>query len=415
MSAAGSLTSASSVALQAVGTGLTFAEPMRAIAAIAGFAFAAAVVVAGVALTYRWYFRQGLPQGITLFIGVAVVALYLNTVTLGEIVVGGGGGLFRVDSALFQVVALGAAAVVSPLGRAVGDRLATDVFAFAGARELEGELSTVVRSVGRVTAVTLPEAVEDIEEYDRVAPEVKAEIAGKTLLFPRKLTVAELRDRLVTRLKEDYGIGHVDVDLTDEGTVGYLGVGSRAAGLGPTLAPGGVAVAVRADPAHSASPGDTVQVWSPPPDPEYVLTAELRATAGDVATLAVDESEAERLAEPTRYRLATLPADPRADREFASLLRGADETMAAVTVGEDSALDGATVDDVPAAVVAIRPAGEPIVALPERSRALAAGDDVYAIARPEAIRRLESRAAAAGSDGGVDEAPEADTDAEDAR
>lgn len=394
-------------------TGLTFDEPMRALAAIVGFAVAAAVVVAGVSLTYRWYFRQAVPQGVTLFIGVAVVALYLNTVTLGEVVVGGGGGLFRVDTALFQVVALGAAAVVSPVGRAAGDRIATDVFAFTGARELEGELSKVVRSVGRVTAVTLPDEVEDIEEYDRVAPEIKEEIAGKTLLFPRKLTVAELRDRLVTRLKEDYDIGHVDVDLTDEGTVEYLAVGSRAAGLGPTLAPGGAAVAVRADPANTASPGDTVQVWSPPPDPEYVLTAELRATAGDVATLAVDESEAEKLSESTRYRLATLPADPRADREFASLLRSADETMAAVTVGEGSALDGGTVGDIDAAVVAVRPAGKPIQALPDRTHELGAGDALYAIARPEVIRRLESQAAAAGSDGGTDVGPDAEAEGDD--
>lgn len=383
-----------SVALQ---TGVTFAQPVRALATISGFALVAVATAAIVALSYRWYFRQDVPQGVTLLLGVSVVALYLNSVTLGEIVGGTGGGLFQVDTAFFHVVTLGVAAVVTPLGRRLGDALATDVFAFTGGRELEGELSKVVRTVGRVTAVELPEEIEDIDEYDRVDPATKAELAGKTLLFPRRLTVAELRDRLVTRLKVDYGVGHVDVDLTEDGTVEYLGVGSRAAGLGPTLAPGGAAVAIRADPANSASPGDVVQVWTSPPEPSYVLTAELRATAGDVATVAVDEAEADELSETVRYRLTTLPAEPRADREFASLLRAADETMAAVEIGADSALDGATVGDLDAAVVAVRPADRPIEPIPKRSRPLTAGDLVYAIARPEALRKLES---AARPDGG---------------
>lgn len=384
-------------AVVALQTDVTFGEPMRALATIAGFAVVAGAVVAGTSLAYRWYFRQDVPQGIALLVGIAVVALYLNTVSLGEVVSGADGSLFRVETALFQIVALGAAAVVSPLGRTIGDRIAVDVFAFSGARGL----SKMVRSVGRVTAVTLPEEIEDIPEYDRVEPRVKAELAGETLLFPRQLTVAELRDRLRTRLKEDHGIAHVAVELAEDGTVEYLAFGSRAAGLGPTLAPGGAAVAVRADPANGASPGDVVQVWTAPPDPKYVLTAELRATAGDVATLAVDDTEAERLAETTRYRLATLPTEPRADREFASVLRVADETMAVVEVSEGSALVGVAVGDIDASVVAICPAGEPIQPIPERSRTLVAHDDVYAIGRPEVLRRLESRAAPATPPGGA--------------
>lgn len=379
-------------------TGATFDEPIRAVTIISGFALVSIAVCAGVALAYRWYFRQEVPQGVTLLLGISAVALYLNTVTLGEIVLGTGGGLFEVDTALFHVVTLGVAGLVAPLGRRIGDAIATDVFAFTGAKELEGELSKVVRTVGRVTAVTLPDEIEDIEEYDRVDPSIKEEMAGKTLLFPRQLTVVELRDRLVNRLKDDYGVGHVDVELTDEATVEYLGVGSRAAGLGPTLAPGGAAVAIRADPANSASPGDTVQVWTPPPDPEYVLTAELRATAGDVATVAVDEAEAGELSESIRYRLATLPAETRADREFASLLRASDETMAAVEVGAGSELDGATVGGLDAAVVAVRPAEAAIEPIPKRSRALGTGDVVYAIARPESLRKLESQATPGGSD-----------------
>jgi hypothetical protein len=386
---AGSVATTPLVVLQ---TGITFDEPMRAAVALVGFALVALAVTGTAAVVYRWYFRELIPHGVTLILGIAVVALYLNTVSLGEIAVGSGSGLFDVDAVLFHVVAIGVGAVISPVGRRVGDAIAVDVFAFAGGREIEGELGRMVRSVGRVTAVTLPEQIEDIAGYDPASATTKAEMAGKTLIFPRKLTVAELRDRLITRLKDDYRVGHVDVDLTADGTVEYLGVGSRAAGLGPTLAPGGAAIAIHADPANSASSGDAVQVWTPPPDPEYVVTAELRATAGDVVTLAIDEDRADALTESTRYRLLTLPTDPRADREFASLLRSADETMAVVDVGSDSDLVGDAIGDLEAAVVAVRPATGEIEPLPARSREILAGDALYAIARPETLRQLESRA-----------------------
>jgi len=64
------------------------------------------------------------------------------------------------------------------------------MFALSGAKQLEGELSGVVRAVGRFTAVvTLPPVGEigDMDTYDPVSPEKKVELAETTLLFPRKL------------------------------------------------------------------------------------------------------------------------------------------------------------------------------------------------------------------------------------
>jgi hypothetical protein len=302
----------------------------------------------------------------------------------------------------------------------VGDRVATDVFAVAGAKELDAEVSRIVRTVGRVTAVTLPEAddVEDMESYDPVSAELKEEMGGKTLLFPNRLTVEELRDRLITRLKDDYRVGYVDVELTGRGVVEYLAVGSRAAGLGPTLGHGTVAVSLRADPANAASPGDLVQVWRSggvapePPEsddtgsdddrvepaegtrrpPERLFTAELRATSGDVVTLAADAADAAKVDATTTYRLVSLPAEPRADREFASLLRVADETMAAVTVPEGSEVVGETLGSLDVTVAAVRPASGAVQAIPTRSRPIEPGDTLYVVARPEVLRRLEARA-----------------------
>ncbi|MFB6280529.1 MAG: TrkA C-terminal domain-containing protein [Haloferacaceae archaeon] len=367
-------------------------------------AFLAVAAVAGgaVAAVYRWYARRRVPLGPALLFGIGVVAVYLNTVGLyGDVLAGGEGSLFTPAVILFNVGSLAIGGVGAAVGRTVGDRLATDAFVALGARELDAEPGRLVRSVGRVAAVELPAEIEDMAGYDPVSPEVKADLAGRTLLVPRRLSGAERRDRLVTRLKEDHDVAHVDVELGPDGAVEYLAVGARVAGVGPTLAPGTVACTVRADPAAGASPGDVVQVWRSAPEPERVLTGELRATGPDAATVAVDAAEATALDASTAYRLLTLPAEPRADREFAAALRAADETMGVVAVAAGSPLDGRTVADADATVVAVGPADGAIEAIPPRDRTLVPGDTLYVVARPEELRRLEARTSTPAGDGGT--------------
>ncbi|MFC7187826.1 hypothetical protein [Halorubrum yunnanense] len=60
-------------------------------------------------------------------------------------------------------------------------------------------------------------------------------------------------------MRSDHGIAHVDVDVTDDGETEYFAVGSRAAGLGPTLAPGSAAVAVSGEEDADTRPGDGTQ------------------------------------------------------------------------------------------------------------------------------------------------------------
>lgn len=380
------------IALQTV----TFAQPLVAARSLVLYVIVSAAIAGAVAAIYRWYVSETAPSGVTTIAGVGAVALYLNTASLGTVVIADGPSPFQADAVVFNLVALGVATVAAPIGARVGDRAATDVFAVAKGRRIEGEVGRLTRSVGRVTPVTLPEEIEDIPDYDPVKTTIKAEMAGKTLLFPHGLTVPELRDRLVTRLKEDYGVTHVDVELDEEATVDRLAVGRRVAGLGPTLAPGSAAVAVTADPAFSATPGDVVQVWQPATaesDPTRLVTAELRSRAGNVATLSIDESEAESLDASTTYRLVTLPTAARADREFVAALRGADETMSVVTITPGSPLEGQPVRDVGATVVGIKSEAGRIEAMPAKDRSLSGGDLVYLLARPETLRRLEEAAA----------------------
>lgn len=355
-----------------------------------GYAALSAAATGAAAAAYRWYFGDRLPRGVGALVGVAVVTFAVNAVSLNRVVSGDTAGLFTLTNVLVDIGVFLVALAATSAGLRAGDAVVRDAFAYSGAHQLEGDVSRIVRSVGRVTAVTLPERIEDVPEHDPVPPATKEKMANKTLLFPRRLTAAELQDRLVVRLEEDYDVGYADVELDEDGNVEYLAVGGRQLGIGPTLPPGTAVVPVLADPSRDASPGDVVQVWTPPPSPERVLTAELRGTAGDVAAIAVDDDEADRVDPETTYRLVTLPAEPQADREFASMLRAADETMGAFTVRAGDALVGATVGDVEATVAAVTPADGPTEAVPPRSRRLEPGDTLYVIARPEALRRLET-------------------------
>lgn len=370
-------------------SGVSFSQPTTAAVNLLVFASLSALTAGGLTVAYRWYFKSLVPEGIAILAGVAVVALYINTASLGVVVGQGSVDLFRPGVVFFNVVALGVATAVAPLGRRVGDELASGLFSLIGLGELDAEMSTMVRSVGRVASVSLPGEIEDMESYDPVTEATKAELAGKTLVFPRRLTVDDLRSRLVARLKADYSVGYVDVDLTAEGTVEYLAVGSRAAGVGATIAPGTVAVAIRADPPNNAASGDQVQVWSTGDPPERLTSGEIRGVAGDTVTLAVDEADAGVVSPTERYRLLTMPAEPQADREFATLLRSVDETMGTVTLEAGSTLVGETAATVSGAVLAIRQPDGKLVTLPERDRPFEGGETIYVLGRPDVIRQLD--------------------------
>ena len=356
-------------------------------AQLAGLAVLAGGVAAVVAVAYRWYVRERVPRGLALLFGLAAVAVYLNTTTALGQAIAGSGDAATVRAALFNIVAFGSGIAGALLGRRTGDRFAVEVVT-GGEETVDGSVGRLVRTVGRVITVDLPEEVGDVVGYDPVSEETKEQLAGKTFVFPRGLTVTQLRDRLVERVRTDYAVGHVDVEVTEEGTVEYLAVGARAAGVGPTLPPATRAVAVRADPAFAASAGDTVQVWESDPM-ERVLTAELRGTSGDIATLAVDAADAPKLDPDTSYRLVTLPTDDRPDREFVSLLRAARETFSSVTVAADSPLAGVPVGALSLVAVAVESPGGETVTLPGRDHVLVAGDTLFAIASPETLRRLE--------------------------
>ena len=373
-------------------------EILDGAAEIGGLAVLSAAVAGAVAIVFRWYARERVANPPAVLLGVAVIALDRNVQTaLGEVM--GEAGVMNVRAAVFNTSALAVGTVAALVGITLGDRLARTVLDDSDPMAVDRSLGRVVRAVGRVISVELPAEIEDVPGYDPIDPETKATLEGKSFVFPRGLTVEELRERLRRRLREDYRIGHVDVEIDEDGTVTHLGLGSRAAGIGPTLPPESAAMAVRADPAHAASAGDLVQVWTTEPH-RRLLNAEVRGTAGEVVTLAIDAADASKLDTEERYKLVTLPVEERADRELTELLRAADETLGVIEISPGSQLAGAPIGALDLTVVAVHGGGpdDRIEALPARDRVLSAGDSLYVIAQPATIRRIET-AAGAGEDG----------------
>jgi len=366
-------------------------RPVAAVVRVVGLAILSGGVATVAGAAYRVYAREEMPEGLAVLIGLAVVGGWLNTTTALRQFLGAGSVVPSPAVALVNVAAFVFGAAAAALGAQSGARMLTG--------GLGSDVGRLAGTVGRFVTVELPEEIDDVDGYEPLDAETREALAGATLRFPRGLTVAELQDRLVARLRDDYDVGQVDVELAADGSVEYFAAGGRVAGLGPTLAPGTAAVAVRADPAAGASAGDFVQVWSTGADPERVATAELRATVGDVATLALDAADARELDPDAEYRLVTLPTEPRADREFSAHLRAADETVGTTTVAADSSLVGAPVGSLDATVVAIR--GEAGVdTIPADDRLLSVGDTLYVVGRPDLLRRVEAAASSSGGSSG---------------
>ncbi len=362
---------------------------------IVGLGLLSGAAAGAVAFLHRWYTRERVPSGLAVLAGVGAVGIWLGTWrTLQPFITAGNQDMLTFTNALITVVSFLVAGLTALGSARVGDWAATDVVSLPDGTD---DVSRLVRTVGRVVTVTLPEHIDDMDGHDTVSAETKAEIAGSSFAFPRGITVTELRDRLVSRLKDDYGVGHVDIDLSDDGRIDYLALGGRVVGLGPLLAPGTVAVAVRADPAFSAGIGDSVAVWrdddgDEKSGPTRVTTGEIRGVVGDIVTLAVDEAEATKFDSTDRYRLVTLPVESRPEQEFATRLRAADETMAVVAVSPGSDLVGVPVGSLDMAVVAVRPDSAPVEVLPSRSRILESGDSLYVVVRPTQLRKIERAA-----------------------
>lgn len=351
------------------------------------------VVGIGSGLLYRLLMDEKAPWHVPVIIGVGAIGLWLNTASTM---------VYFVERAtteeplFFQDVATNSAAILASsvaaiVGARVGDQLAPNVRALSGATETEIEVSKIVRTIGRFITVTVPKVdqIDDIDGYEPVPDETKQAFAGVELLFPRGLTVDELHQRVVDRLRSDYGVGHVDLELDETGAITHLAVGRRAAGIGPTIPPRKGAIALNANPAPDASPGDRVHLWTTTDDgARRIARAELRATTDDVATLLLDVHRIGAVDQSKTYDLVTLRSKTGPEIEFASLLRTANETMDSVRVAPETPIAGLPIGALKLPVVAVRDPDRTLHTVPPREHVCEPGSTMYVVGRHDELRKF---------------------------
>ena len=369
---------------------------------VAGASLVAALVAALLAAGYRRLTTREPPAGTAAGVGVATVAGYLTATALADGTVIAGVPLDHQASAGYLLATIAGAGTVAVAAARLGDRIAGRVCGIARL-DATGEAASTVRSARLAVELELPETIADADGYRPVASSTRRAISGVVVRLPHDASPTERRDRIERRLERDYDVGYADVTVADDGSVDRVLVGRRAGGLGSMLPPKTVAVAIRTESRPDASAGDPVEIRSAGSDRDrpqecardrgrLVATGTVRATTGTVATVLVDAERAGELAPDERYRLVTRPDEPTDGYEFAATVRAADETVATLRVATDGPLAGEFVDWLPGRVLVIE-RDEEVIALPEGSRTLRSGDELWVLARPTALTAFDAATA----------------------
>ncbi|MFC6769434.1 TrkA C-terminal domain-containing protein [Natrinema soli] len=365
---------------------------------ILGFALIAGIVATTVAFGYRAASTRGAPIGVGAFAGLAVVAGWLNAAGLEQATIIDETPLVHHATATYVLCAVVVSAVAAEIGRRIGDGIARDVFDI-DRLTATGEIASLVRSARLSIAIQLPERIDDAAGYPPVDPSVKRDLTGRTVLFPQISDDSALRSRLATRLERDYGLGHVSITIGADGTIERLAVGGTRSRIGASLPTGTVAMAIRADPTPTASVGDPIEVWTAEGDSNRLAaTGTVRATAGDLATIAVDADAADRFAfDPgSSYRLTTRSEPPNDGDALCAVLRSADETVRSITVEDGGTLDNVFVGWLSGIVLVVVRDGE-VIPFPADNETLRDGDELSVLGTTSELASLPPNGVRSGS------------------
>jgi len=358
-----------------------------ALLGILGFGLLAAVVATAFAFVFRALSARSTPVGVTAILGLGAVAAVLNATAVSGSSLVAGTEIVYYGTGAYLLGVFVTGSVGAEVGRRLGDHVARDVFDVA-AIDASGEAAAILQSAALVTPVELPAEIADLAGYATVGKSTKRRLAGRELVVPEGLSNAALESRLRARIRRDFDVDSVHVDVDDDRTVRSLAVGRQPGGVGPLLAPRTVALAVEGDPAPDASTGDPVELW-PRGDGsnEPVATGSVQATDGDVTTLAVDADDVDAVTPGETYRLLARSGEPSDVHELVATLRETDATVTKATVEEGGPLHGEFADWLPVTVLVIERDGERIP-FPAANETLEPGDTVHVLGTPEGLHRF---------------------------
>lgn len=363
----------------------------------------------------------------------------LAVVVLGVAIAGVNGGLLALNDPTvtgsdYQIrftVAIVIVLMMTLYAHSMGDKLGVQTPKRLSIRRLtERTLSTdVIELVGGrgEVRVTVAGDVGDIEGYPPADDALREAIRTGSWSFPADIPLPELESRVVDRLRTEYDLTAVDIELDERAraTVAVappLGAVSKRVASGeravsvPALVPTGVARSdhVTVVAGEDRYDGTVVAASSGTKPKKTEKAAETTAPAVEGesepaeakpatpttdggegrVTVSVSRTAAAALLDAEPNRLEVRSRGIRREFELVSLLRRAGKRFRKLTVGEDGALAGKTIgessvrDTYGVAVLAVRHDGSWHLA-PRGSQTVTAGDELFAVGTREALTDFE--------------------------
>jgi hypothetical protein len=368
------------------------------------------VVPALVAWTLGFVFRYVTGVSVPGF-GVVVLSVAIAGVQ--------GGLLGLLDPTVVQsptvIVALVVVMLSSQYAHAKGDKMGTTFPRRIGFRQLrDNRLSNdVIERVGRFGQVRVRATgdVGDIEGHPPLPDDLRTAIAEDEWTFPGDLLIPELESRLADRLRTDYDLADVTVEIDTRATA-TVNAAPPEGSLSRRVPAGKRAVSVDTLLPTGLSRNDTVVFTLEDEEVDgTVLSAKTNGSGasedanaplsptpttsgGDGrVTVAVSDEEARRLLDDTPTKLRVESRGTRYEFELIRLLRRAGKRWERVSIRSGSEFDGLTLGAASVratygvAVLALERDGDWTVA-PPGTTALEAGDDLYVVGDNESIRRF---------------------------
>jgi hypothetical protein len=364
-----------------------------------------------------------------------------GVVVLSVAIAGVNGGLMglidpTISNSPRLLVALVVVMMISLYAHSQGDRLGTEFprrFSLRALRKrtLSADVVEFVGGIGKVT-VRATGPVEDMEGYPPLSPELRTAIATGRWEFPADLPLSELETRLSERLRTEYDLTDVAVDVSDRGQariaaappVGALSrrvpAGHRAVSIDalvPTGMTRGEAVTVVVDGNEvegtllGARSDGGIGTKAPVSDggtaegTEPVATTAPTTDGGEGrVTVSVPRRAAESLLASDRGRVLVRSRGVHRELELLGLLRRGGKRVARVSVRDGGALDGTTLgaasvrETYGVAVLAVRRSpgtdrGRGWVFSPRGGTELSAGDELFAVGARSALERFREAVA----------------------
>ena len=243
-----------------------------------------------------------------------------------------------------------------------GNRIATEfpqdrTLPIVRGQVLSADAIDAVDAMGHVT-IRPTGSIREFDGYPPVPPALRTTLEDGSWRFPADLQLSELERRLECRLESAYDLSLVDVSIDGRGRA-TIAAAPPAKGVATTLPAGTRGVTVSGLLPTGIEPGDTVAVETgetavratvlsvgtdvdgsepaesarsdldTPSTPHRTAGLGFDGGAGQL-TVAVETSDAGRVLEATRHRIAVLPSGDNHEFEAAALLEAAGQPVTAV-------------------------------------------------------------------------------------